>query len=321
MEILSQVGVAVVSSLTVLLPTYNGARFLPEQLESLRRETDAAFHVLLQDDGSSDGTVDYLHSLEDGPLFSFGAESGRHLGAKGNFLSLMRQADTPYAALCDQDDVWEPERLSIGRQFMAEAEARFGADTPILVHSDCAVTDETGRVLHGSFFAHQGWDPKACTLSRLLVQNNVTGCTVLMNRALYRLAADHADPARIFMHDWFLAQTAAAFGQIVFIPQPLVRYRQHGANAVGASRGRTVSRAVHALRRADESRERIALTYEQAAVFRECYGGLLPEAAGKCVEAYLHTRELPKWRRIRAVRQGSYTMQSRTARWGQILFG
>mgnify|MGYP002623999793 CR=1 FL=1 len=313
-------GVALVKPITVLLPTFNGVRWLPELLDSLRGQTDTAFSVLIQDDGSTDGTQELLAGLAGEPLFVFGDEGGAHLGAKGSFLSLMRQAGTPLAALCDQDDVWLPERLSRGRRAMEEAETRFGEDTPILVHSDAFVTDACGQTLHRSLFRHQGWDAEAVDLPRLLVQNNVTGCTVLMNAALCQLAAEHADPQRIFMHDWFLAQTAAAFGTIVVIREPLVRYRQHGDNAVGASRTGMAGRAIGALRDRSKSRARVSLTWEQARVFREAYGDLLPEKARDCVDGYLSIETLPHLQRLRALRRGGYLMQSRAARVGQMLF-
>ena len=311
---------AVVKSLTVLLPTYNGALYLPEQIESLRKQTDADSCVLIQDDGSTDETLAFLDSLKNDSLFAFGTEFGRHFGAKDNFLSMMRQVKSPYVALCDQDDVWEPDRLALGRRALEEAEARLGPSTPLLVHSDCKVTDAEGHIIHESFFAHQGWDPEAKSLSRLLVQNNVTGCTVMMNHALCRLVADHAN-SRIFMHDWFIAQTAAAFGEILFIPQPLVRYRQHGNNAIGASKSGFGARILKTVRSPELARQRIALTYDQAAVFRDCHGDDLPEEARTCVDEYLATQSLPKLKRIRAVRCGGYTMQSRIARMGQMLFG
>ena len=310
-----------VKSLTVLLPTYNGALYLPEQIESLRKQTDQDYCVLIQDDGSTDKTLSFLDSLKNDSLFAFGIESGRHFGAKDNFLSLMHQAESPYVALCDQDDIWEPNHLALGRRSLEETEARLGPSTPLLVHSDCTVTDADSHIIHESFFAHQGWDPEAKSLSRLLVQNNVTGCTVMMNRALCRLVTEHADPARIFMHDWFLAQTAAAFGEILFIRQPLVRYRQHGNNAIGASKSGFGARILKAVRSPELARQRIALTYDQAAVFRDCYGDDLPEEAKACVNEYLTTQSLPKLKRIRAVRRGGYTMQSRIARMGQMLSG
>ena len=311
-----------VSEIEVLLAVCNGARWLPEQLRSLREQDDSAFTVLMQDDGSADSSPALLEAAaREDPRFRFAREGGRHLGAAGNFFSLLRQAEAPYAALCDQDDVWTRFRLSRCRTVMAQLEAVHGKDTPLLVHSDCAVTDAEGRVIHDSFMNLQGWDPAVRTLRPLLVQNNVTGCTVLMNRALYTLAAAHANPRRVFMHDWFLAQTAAAFGAIGYVDAPLVHYRQHGDNAVGASRHGLLARGLHALTHGDEARARIALTYDQTQAFLDAFADDLPPEGRRDCEAYLATRALPKLRRVRLVQKGGWRMQSRTARWGQRLFG
>ena len=112
-------------------------------------------------------------------------------------------------------------------------ETQYGADTPLLIHSDCSLINQAGDITGSSFFRHQGWDPDALTLPRLLVQNNVTGCTLIMNHSLCRLIAAHADAKNLFMHDWFIALTAASFGRVAFVDRPLTRYRQHGGNAVG----------------------------------------------------------------------------------------
>lgn len=309
-------------TIEVLLAVYNGRRDLPALLESLRAQDDPAFTVLMRDDGSDDGSEALLAAAAaEDPRFRTAQDSGRHLGAKGNFLSLMRQTEAPYAALCDQDDVWSRVRLSWCRAMMERLEREHGPDTPLLVHSDCAVTDAQDRVIHDSFMDLQGWDPSVRTLRPLLVQNNVTGCTVLMNRALCRLAAAHADPEAIFMHDWFLAQTAAAFGAIGYVDAPLVRYRQHGDNAVGASRHGLAVRGLLALSDRARAKQRIALTYDQTRVFLEAYGDALPPRAREDCEAYLATRALPRLRRIRRVQRGGWRMQSRAARWGQRLFG
>ena len=96
---------------TVLLAAYNGEAYLPALLESLRAQT-ADFRVLWQDDGSSDRTAALLTAISgEDPRFRPGAEQGLHLGAAGSFLSLMRQDDAPYTALCDQDDLWQPDKL------------------------------------------------------------------------------------------------------------------------------------------------------------------------------------------------------------------
>ncbi|MGN1021645.1 MAG: glycosyltransferase family 2 protein, partial [Aristaeellaceae bacterium] len=306
----------------VLLAVYNGERFLPPLLESLAGQDDAAFTVLMQDDGSTDGSTALLAAMADKDArFRPAEEGGRHLGAKGNFISLIRQATGDYAALCDQDDVWEANRLSRCRQALEQAEARWGADTPLLVHSDCRLVDAQGALLQESFFRHQGWDPGAVTLPRLLVQNNVTGCTLMMNAALRRLVAERADPAAMHMHDWFIALTAAAFGHIVFLDEPLVRYRQHGVNVMGASRQTLLQRGVKALGAWRKGKDRIALTYRHTRAFREAYGALLPEDAAAVIDRYLATEAMGKVRRVMAVRRGGYTMQSPVTRMGQLLFG
>lgn len=315
-------GASVVTEIDVLMACYQGERFLAEQLASLRAQDAADFSVLLQDDGSTDGTCALLQSVcKADARFRLGREAGRHLGAIGNFWSLLAQSDSPYAALCDQDDHWEPNRLSRCRSALKAMEARYGADAPLMVHSDCRVVDASDASLHESFFRHQGWSPKAVTLPRLLVQNNVTGCTLMMNAALRRLLIAHGDPARMVMHDWFIALTAAAFGHIAFLDEPLVRYRQHGQNVKGASQASLARRGVAALSRVQRGRARIALTYRHTEAFRDAYGDTLPAAARQIVDRYLATETMPKLRRVIAVRRGGYAMQSPITRAGQILFG
>ncbi len=306
----------------VLLAACNGEKNLPALLDSLSSQTDPDFCVLMQDDGSTDGTPALLRSRADlDPRFSFGNNPGRHLGAAGNFLSLLSQTDADFALLCDQDDIWMPEKIGVLKQAMLEAVSADGAEKPILVHSDCSLVDEEGSPIGDSFFRHQGWDPNAVTLPPLLVQNNVTGCTVIMNRPLINLVAAHGKARDLFMHDWFIALTAAAFGRIVFVPQPLTAYRQHGGNAIGASRSGLVTRAFRALAGRKDAKRRIQLTYTHTMVFRRLYEGTLPPAADRITSDYLATRKLHKTARVLAVRRMGCVMQSPITRAGQILFG
>lgn len=307
---------------SVLLATYRGERFLPQQLASLRAQSMNQFRVLMQDDGSDDGTVEMLNCVAaEDARFRLGAEGGGHRGAAGNFLSLLRQDDAPYTALCDQDDVWHADRLAVGLSTLRAAEARLGTSTPLLCHSDCRLVDEAGRVMARSFFRHQGWRPDATTLPQLLVQNNATGCTMLMNAALRCLVVTHGDATRMYMHDWLIALTAASFGQVLVAPGVLVDYRQHDANVLGASRTGLLRRGMSALGHRKRVRQRIRLTYDHARWFAAGYGDMLPEAARRVVDAYLQTEELPRLRRIAALRQGNYVMQSWVTRWGQYFLG
>ena len=306
----------------ILLTAYNGSAYLPALLDSLLSQTDPDFTVLMQDDGSSDETAELLKNISaKDSRFVFGAEQGQHLGAAGNFLSLIRQAEAGYTLLCDQDDVWEPEKVAVLRQAMEDMEKQYGADTPLLVHSDCVLTDETGGLIGESFFRHQGWDPAAVTLPRLLVQNNVTGCTLIMNKPLRDLIAAHGKAKDLFMHDWFIALTAASFGRIGFVSRPLTRYRQHASNKIGASSGSLLARGLAALKNRRDAKRRILLTYTHTKVFAKLYENELPAPAKSIVDAYLATQRMRKIPRVLAVRRMGCVMQSPVTRLGQILFG
>lgn len=306
----------------VLLAAFNGSAHLSGLLESLRSQTDPDFFVLMQDDSSTDGTQTILsEAAARDSRFFFGAEQGMHLGAAGNFLSLLRQADADCFLLCDQDDVWEPDKIGVLKQALLDLENEYGRETPLLVHSDCSLIDENGEKTEDSFFRHQGWDPAAVSLQQLLVQNNVTGCTLIMNEPLRQLVSAHARAKDLFMHDWFIALTAASFGRIAFVGQPLTRYRQHEGNAIGASARSLLARGFSALRDRKNARRRILLTYTHAMVFRKLCGDDLPPRAQEIVDAYLATRRMKKIPRVLAVRRMGCVMQSPVTRLGQILFG
>ena len=306
----------------VLLAAFNGSAHLPGLLESLRSQTDRDFYVLMQDDGSTDGTQKILsEAAAQDVRFLFGSEQGFHLGAAGNFLSLIRQADADCCLLCDQDDVWEPEKVCVLKQALLDLGEQYGNETPLLVHSDCSLIDEAGEMIGSSFFRHQGWDPAAVSLQQLLVQNNVTGCALIMNEPLRKLIAAHAKAKDLFMHDWFIALTAASFGRIAFVSRPLTQYRQHGENAIGASAKPLLVRGLTALRNGKDAKRRILLTYTHTKVFRKLYGDGLPEPARNIVEAYLATQHMRKIPRVLAVRRMGCVMQSPVTRLGQILFG
>ena len=303
---------------TVLLAAYNGLPYLHELIGSLKRQT-VPFSCLIQDDGSTDGTLEVLQSLtRSDPRFSLSASCGQHLGAAGNFLSLLSQVEGP-AACCDQDDIWEPERLELGMKALEEAEARLGKETPILVHSDLSVISGDGALIHESFFRHQGWDPEAVSLPRLLVQNNVTGCACLMNDPLRRLIAGHAVRENMFMHDWFFAQTAAAFGAIVFVPRALVRYRQHGTNAIGASASGLTGRFLKALQMPATVRKRLKVNETQAECLLRSYEGVLSAEQEDIIRRFLAISKAPKYKRPFLLKKGDYLMQSPLTRLGQYL--
>lgn len=225
--------------LVILLSSYNGEAFIGEQINSIRRQTWADWTLLVRDDGSSDDTVEVVETLSalDDRILLLRDERG-NLGPAGSFGALLEYAHETgarYVALADQDDVWCPTKLARELELLHWKERQVGESTPLLVHSDLAVVREDLRLLHRSFLAFQGLrHPPTLSLGTLLIQNFVTGCTIVMNRALLQAAVPLPS---VIMHDWWLALCAAALGQVLYLPQATVLYRQHGKNAQG-SRGR-----------------------------------------------------------------------------------
>ena len=221
----------------VLLATYNGAEFLSDQIQSIQGQTISNWTLLVRDDGSEDDTRGVLERLaaKDKRIRCIHDTHGR-LGIIGNFGELMRIAHVEgadYIFFSDQDDVWVSNKIADQLTYLMGMESRHGQKTPILVHSDLEVVSEQLERIHPSFMGYQGLNHEFHDPIRvLLTQNFVTGCTIAINRSLLELATPL--PADVIMHDWWLALCAAACGCLAYLPHALVRYRQHGANQIGA---------------------------------------------------------------------------------------
>jgi rhamnosyltransferase len=237
------------SELLILLSSFNGHKFISDQINSIRRQTYSDWTLLIRDDRSSDNTVALVESIarQDQRIRLLRDTKG-NLGPAANFgvlLSHALQSGARYVALADQDDVWLPTKLAHEMELLRDQEAAVGPATPLLVHSDLAVVREDLSLLHRSFLEFQGIrHQSSAPLPRLLVQNFVTGATVLLNRALLEVAVP---VPQVIMHDWWLALCAAALGRLLYLPESTVLYRQHGSNAQG-SQGRWAG-IVNAVRR------------------------------------------------------------------------
>jgi glycosyltransferase involved in cell wall biosynthesis len=271
------------TSIDILLATHNGSSFLGAQVESLLAQKDVGFRILVRDDASSDDTQEILERYRRAnPELFVTFRGSENLGAVGNFAFLLGQASAPYVALCDQDDVWAPQKLRTLLSTMLEQEKSAAPGTPVLVHSDLSVVDEDLRECHASFWRYSGFDPRRSDLPRLLIKNTVTGCASLMNRPLIDLA--FPVPRAALMHDYWFALLAAAAGRVVAVNEPLVAYRQHPRNAVGARPygwRSLVERLAH-LRNWDMG----ALRKQAEAVAERC-GARLPAEARALIEEFV----------------------------------
>ena len=217
----------------VVLPTYNGAAHLQEQVESIHRQTLRPQRLLVRDDGSTDRTRDLLVVLKTqyGDWLHL-LPSSENLGCSANVNRLLEATEAPYVALADQDDVWVPHKLEASFDLLRQVERSHGIERPLLVHSDLVLVDADGHSLGCTYLQRQRLNPLLTAPKDLVLTNVVTGCTVLLNRALLNRALPI--PSEALMHDWWLALVASRLGQICFLSEATVLYRQHDANVLGA---------------------------------------------------------------------------------------
>ena len=253
----------------VLLATYYPYDdWLKEQIDSIHAQRGVNINLIMRDDPKGEGPC-------------------------ANFNALLKMSDGDYVAFSDQDDVWHEEKLAKMMSRMLEAEAERGRDVPILVFCDSVVTDETLHPMPGTLISRSGVNVRrGLRFERLLMQNFISGHAMLMNAALRRKVGDI--PQDAIMHDYWVALVAAAFGTISFLNEPLVMYRQHSSQALGAAS------KCHS---AAGFRSRLAQNIIQAKAFCRQYGDECPA----CVRVLSRIDAMPWWRRrLEIVRQGLF---------------
>jgi glycosyltransferase involved in cell wall biosynthesis len=219
---------------SVALCTYNGARYLQDQLDSLARQTRLPDELVVCDDGSSDQTIPLLREFAAHAPFAMHIEqNAANLGSTKNFEKAIRLCSGDIIALCDQDDVWFPEKLA---QFENALQSNPEAG---LVFSDAELVDQDLRSLHKTMWQTLKLNSKRqrqlqtpAAFSALLGRNYVTGAAMAF-RASYR---DQMFPiSAAWVHDRWIATNIAARAPLLLLPYPLIQYRQHDKNQIGAA--------------------------------------------------------------------------------------
>lgn len=218
--------------IVVLMSTYNGEKYIKEQLNSILAQTYPT-HVLIRDDGSKDETVniieDYIAAGADINLIK-----GQNLGVKGSFFELIKLApEADYYSFADQDDVWLDDKLEAAVTMLQAEENTLGYNVPLLYCSNANLVDADLNLI-----TRENKKPRP-SFGNALVENICTGCTAVINRALIeKIRENIPDPDKIIMHDWWLYLIAEAFGKTVFDDEPHINYRQHGNNEWGVKTSR-----------------------------------------------------------------------------------
>lgn len=211
----------------ILLSTYNGDKFIEEQLESLLAQDFPNVSILIRDDGSRDRTVEILKEYSS-RFPSIKCIFGENVGVKKSFWSLIEAAsdDFDYYAFCDQDDYWLPAKLAVGVDSLKDKNPL----TPLMYCSSLTVTDSNLVPVRTAV------PPRFVGLGNLLVENFITGCTVVINRSA-RAVILLNNTSNYCMHDWWIALLIAVSGELVCDEKSEILYRQHGGNSVGVASG------------------------------------------------------------------------------------
>lgn len=300
----------------ILLAVYNGEKYLKEQIESILSQTFTDFKIIIRDDGSKDSSVsiiqDYCNKYPQKIFALNGKPTG---GAAKNFAALLDHCDEDYIMFCDQDDVWLPDKIE--KTLAAMKAAENGGKTPVLVHTDLMVVDQNLTVISQSFFNFQQLKQNNVTLPRLLVQNYVTGCTIMINRALRQKCGNIPDEC--IMHDWWLALIASLFGKVICINEATMLYRQHDDNQVGAKAAYGVSFIKRKLSTLDKVRENYNATYNQAQLLLECYADTLDKSSCEIIQTYCAMQNMRKCKKIRTMKKYDFKKCTKLRVLGQYI--
>ena len=218
------------NGLSVAMATYNGAKFLRQQLDSLAAQSRLPAEVVVTDDASSDDTLDILHAFAATAPFPVHIHRNpSRLGYRANFMRAMDLCQSDIVALCDQDDLWEPGKVEAAMQAFADPDV-------VLFFHNASLIDGTGEIIGPANILTL--PPRSSPLSFYPMMNPF-GFSIVFRRALVRFAGhwpasiDNVEAENRMAHDQWIFFLASVFGIIIYSDARLVRYRQHSSNAYG----------------------------------------------------------------------------------------
>ncbi|MFD1440915.1 glycosyltransferase family 2 protein [Lacticaseibacillus hegangensis] len=214
------------SSVTVLLSTYNGDAYLRELLDSLLNQTSVEVHIRVRDDGSTDHTRSILttYAKKDNVKVAF----GKNIGWRDSFMTLIKSVpnddSSDYFAFADQDDIYQPDKLEA-----AITKLSAFPKTPALYHSNVTLADSEGRPLGDRY--PRDYVPTT-KLPQAFFDVTWLGTTMVFNRRLLTLVQQHV-PVDNIVHDAYVINVAQFLGKVIYDPVPHMLYRRHNSAVTG----------------------------------------------------------------------------------------
>ena len=214
----------------------------------------------------------------------------------------------------DQDDFWKENKV---KDTVEEYKKMRHNKEPILIHTDLNVADDKLNIINKSFIKFSALKTTYNKFNHYLIQNNVTGCTVLINKSLANLIS--FDIKNICMHDWYFALLASAFGKVIFIDKQTIKYRQHGNNVIGAQSNRGFKPIFKGLKNYKIVKKHIRQLYEQAEAFKENHYKMLNNKNKKIIDDFIKMKKNNKFRKIIIIVKNKFYCQNLVFTLGKII--
>ncbi len=208
----------------VLMSTYNGEKYLREQINSILNQKDCAIELYIRDDGSSDNTISIIKELMQVHA-NIHLNEASNVGACMSFFNILWEAplDYDYYAFCDQDDFWLEDKLKRAVESLEKSE-----DDIKVYSSGIQVVNQDLEKISDTPISNA-----KPSFGNSLIENIVSGCTAVMSKGFVKLARSYEMPTQQYMHDWWIYKMAMAYGTLVYDTNAYILYRQHGGNTVG----------------------------------------------------------------------------------------
>lgn len=221
-------------TVAIILPTYNGEKYIESQIKSIEKQTYKKWVIYIRDDGSNDLTIYKLKKIKKrlGKKICLINDNKGNLGVNENIFLIMEYVSEEYIMFSDQDDYWDRDKIKKNLYILKKKE-KLDAK-PILVYSDSRIVDQNLNLIAKSFLKKSNLDIRKNDLCNLLQTNVVQGCTMIINRKLKnKLKKINWKLVTSFIYDQYIAVVASIFGKVYYINQPLLSYRQHIDNSIG----------------------------------------------------------------------------------------
>lgn len=264
----------------ILLSTYNGERFIEEQMESLLNQDNVLIDILVRDDGSSDNTINILDKYQKDKKLKY--YSGDNLKPARSFVDLVKKSDDcDWYAFCDQDDVWDHDKLYKA----VEKLSALDTDQPIVYYSNLRIVDKNLKFYRFAKSNYRMPDSKySC-----FVENEATGCTMVFNRAAAKYIKNY-EISYLSMHDSWMYMVGRIFGIVIYDDRATINYRQHEKNVIGASlRANILYKIKGQLVRYFTSKEEPR--YKNVISFYNCYYNCLSDHDKRVLSVFLNYKK------------------------------